>query len=197
MSSLNLLPWREESRARTKQRFMLSALAAVALGALALSGWYFWIDQNIENQHARNNILQKEIALLDKDINEIKELEETRKALNDRISIIDRLQSTRPGIVHLFDEMVTALPNGLYLTKLKQEGSKIILQGKSESNARVSSYMDRLTGSPWLTSSNLDIISIDKKNTGDLRLRNFRLDVTQLLKPKTEEGKKDGSARTQ
>lgn len=197
MSKLNLLPWREEQRSKTKKMFMLSALGAVALGALCIAGWYFWIDNNIQLQKERVAYLKQEIRVLDRDIKEIKELEVTRKALSDRIGIIDRLQSTRPSIVHLFDEMVKSLPNGLYLTRLIQQGNKITLQGKSESNARVSSYMERLNISPWLSSSNLDIISIDKKNTGDLRLRNFKLDVTQLLKPVNKRGGGNGSTRTE
>ncbi len=90
--------------------------------------------------------------------------------------------------MHLLDEMVKSLPHGLYLTKLTQKGHTVTLEGKSESNARISSYMDRLNASPWLSSTDLDIISIDKKNDADIRLRNFKLDVTQLIKPE-EDGK--------
>lgn len=197
MSRLNLLPWREEARASTKRTFIFSAIGALLMGAAAVAGWHTWMEQSIEHQEARNKYLNEEILVLEKDIQDIKSLEETRKALSDRIGIIDRLQSTRPGIVHLFDEMVKSLPSGLYLTELKQNGNTITLQGKSESNARVSSYLDRLNSSPWLSSTDLDIISIDKKNKSDIRLRNFKLDVTQLLKPAKEEGVYDGSARTQ
>ncbi len=75
------------------------------------------------------------------------------------MQVIEDLQSTRPAIVHLFDEMVNALPKGMYLLSLKQEATKVQLEGKAESYARVSSYMNRLDASPWLSSSNLNIIS--------------------------------------
>ncbi len=116
----------------------------------------------------------------------------TKKALLDRITIIEGLQSTRPGIVHLFDEMVKSLPKGMYLTNLEQKDGKIKLEGKAESNARVSSYMNRLDMSPWLSSSALNIISIDTRKKTD-RLRNFSLSVSQLLKSGGDEENDNGN----
>jgi type IV pilus assembly protein PilN len=101
------------------------------------------------------------------------------------MQVIDDLQSTRPAIVHLFDEMVNAMPKGMYLLHLKQEGTKVQLEGKAESYARVSSYMNRLDASQWLSSSNLNIISTEKdakEATDTILLRDFKLDVTQLLR---------------
>jgi type IV pilus assembly protein PilN len=101
------------------------------------------------------------------------------------MQVIDDLQSTRPAIVHLFDEMVNAMPKGMYLLHLKQEATKVQLEGKAESYARVSSYMNRLDASQWLSSSNLNIISTandGKEATDALLLRDFKLDVTQLLR---------------
>ncbi|MEE9350656.1 MAG: PilN domain-containing protein [Thiotrichaceae bacterium] len=184
MAGLNLLPWREEAREESRKQFMMIAISAAAIGVLTVFSGYTWMQGNISYQEQRNARLNSEIKFLDKRIAEIKSLDATRKALLDRIEIIDTLQSTRPSIVHLFDEMVKSLPKGLYLTKLEQKGNTIKLVGKSESNARVSSYMERLDDSIWLSSSNLSILSKDKKQ-GDIRLRKFVLNVTQLLKPET------------
>jgi type IV pilus assembly protein PilN len=187
MAGLNLLPWREEARAKSKKQFVMATVASIAFGAVCTFGWYSFVDGQIEFQEEKNAYLKKEIRKIDKTIAEIKKLESTRTALLERIAVIDRLQSTRPGIVHLFDEMVKSLPRGLYITKLAQNGNTIKIEGKSESNARVSSYMDRLDSSPWLSSSNLETIAMDDKQKGDIRLRRFNLTVKQLLKPDTKE----------
>lgn len=187
MSGLNLLPWREEAREESRKQFMMLAISSVAFGVLTVFGVYSWMQGNIGYQESRNQRIKTEIKGLDKKIAEIKKLDATRKALLDRIEIIDTLQTTRPSIVHLFDEMVKSLPRGLYLTQLQQKGTTIELVGKAESNARVSSYMDRLDASAWLSSSSLSILSKDKKR-GDVRLRKFKLKVTQLLKPAGKKG---------
>lgn len=190
MAGLNLLPWREEARERSRKNFMMIAIASLAFGVLSIFAWYSWMQSMMAYQESRNQRLTMETQKLDRTIAEIKKLDATRKALLDRIEIIDKLQATRPGIVHLFDEMVKSLPSGLYLTELEQTGSNIKLVGKAESNARVSSYMDRLNSSDWLSSSSLNILSIDKKQ-GDIRLRKFEINVKQLLKPKSEETETD------
>ncbi len=182
MAGLNLLPWREEAKEESRKQFIMLAISSVAFGVLTVFGGYSWMQGNISYQESRNTRIKTEIKHLDIKIAEIKKLDATRKALLDRIEIIDTLQTTRPSIVHLFDEMVKSLPRGLYLTELQQKGTTIELVGKAESNARVSSYMDRLDASAWLSSSSLSILSKDKKR-GDVRLRKFKLKVTQLLKP--------------
>jgi type IV pilus assembly protein PilN len=188
MAGLNLLPWRDEAREKSRKKFMMIVVASLALGVLGVFAWYSWMQGSIVYQESRNERLKTETKKLDRTIVEIKKLDATRKALLDRIEIIDKLQATRPGIVHLFDEMVKSLPRGLYLTQLEQNGSNIKLVGKAESNARVSSYMDRLNSSDWLSSSSLNILSVDKKQ-GDIRLRKFEINVKQLLKPKSETAK--------
>ena len=182
MAGLNLLPWRDEARKQSQKKFFMMAVAGVAVSSLAVLGVYSFYQNQIQKQTDRNQYVQSEIKQLDKTIAEIKKLDVTRKALLDRIIIIEGLQSTRPGIVHLFDEMVKSLPKGMYLTELEQKGGKIKLAGKAESNARVSSYMNRLDMSPWLSSSALNVIEIDTRKKRSERLRNFSLSVTQLLK---------------
>ena len=185
MSGINLLPWREAARKKSQQQFVMSIVGALAVGAAVVGAGYTYMEGQISYQNERNAYVDKEIKHLDKAIAEIKTLDANRKALLDRIAVIERLQSTRPAIVHLFDEMVNALPKGLYLTKLQQTNDKIKLEGKAESSARVSSYMNRLNASPWLASSDLNTISVDSNNknkNGYSNLRYFSLNVTQLLK---------------
>ncbi len=191
MAGINLLPWREAARKRSQQQFVMSTVAAVALGVAVIGAGYTYMEGRISYQNSRNDYIEKEIKQLDIAIKEIKTLDANRKALLDRIAVIERLQSTRPGIVHLFDEMVNALPKGLFLTKLSQTENKIKLEGKAESSARVSSYMNRLNASPWLSSSDLNTIKVDSKKNNN-RLRYFSLNVTQLLKSGGDEENKNG-----
>ena len=192
MSGLNLLPWREAARKDSQKKFVVMVVSSIVVAASTVFGAFTFYQNQISKQDERNKYLQTEIKTLDKTIAEIKKLDVTRKALLDRIIIIEDLQSTRPGIVHLFDEMVKSLPKGMYLTSLEQKKNKIKLEGKAESNARVSSYMNRLDMSPWLSSSALNIISIDTRKKTD-RLRNFSLSVTQLLKPGGEGDTENGN----
>ena len=192
MAGINLLPWREAARKKSQQQFVMSVVGAVALGILVVGGGYTYMSGRISYQEDRNAHIEKETKKLDKIIAEIKTLDASRKALLDRISVIEGLQSTRPGIVHLFDEMVNALPKGLFLTQLKQEENKIKLEGKAESSARVSSYMNRLNASPWLKSSDLNTIKVDSKDNNN-RLRYFSLNVTQLLKSGGDEESENGN----
>jgi type IV pilus assembly protein PilN len=180
MAGINLLPWREAARKKSQQQFVMSVVGALAIGAVVIGAGYTYMEGRISYQNERNVYIETEIKRLNKKIAEIKTLDANKKALLDRIGIIEKLQSTRPGIVHMFDEMVNALPKGLYLTQLVQENNKIKLEGKAESSARVSSYMNRLNSSPWLKSSDLNTIKVDPKDNKS-RLRYFKLNVTQLL----------------
>ncbi len=185
MAGLNLLPWREKEREQKKKQFFTLIGACAGLAVLVVFLAHLYMQSAITYQEERNTLLNKEIAQLDKQIDEIKQLDSTRQALLDRMQIIENLQGTRPAIVHLFDELVTAMPKGMYLTHFKQESTTVRLEGKAESYARVSSFMNRLDASPWLNSSNLNIITTDakaKEQDKDLLLRDFKLDVTQLLK---------------
>ncbi|MGB3918937.1 MAG: PilN domain-containing protein, partial [Thiothrix litoralis] len=178
MAGLNLLSWREKAREEKKKQFFTLVGVSAALATVAVFGAHQFMLSSIENQEQRNQFLTTEIAALDKQIKEIEKLDTTRQALLDRMQIIEDLQSTRPAIVHLFDEMVNALPKGMYLLSLKQEATKVQLEGKAESYARVSSYMNRLDASPWLSSSNLNIISTKQEaKDADILLRDFKLDV--------------------
>lgn len=182
MNGLNLLPWREKAREQKKKQFFaLMAFTAAFAAAMVFLG-HTYMQSSIEYQEQRNAYLKNEIKTLDKQIARIKKLDATKQALLGRMQVIENLQSVRPAIVHLFDEMATALPGGMYLTSLQQTGTTVNIVGKAESNARVSSYMNRLDRSKWLSSSNLDIISVAKVGGRETPLRDFKLDVKQLLK---------------
>jgi type IV pilus assembly protein PilN len=181
MAGLNLLPWREKAREAKKKEFfnVLAATLMSAVGFVVLG--HFYMQSALGYQLERNQMLETEIAALDAQIKQIEELDKTRQALLDRMKVIESLQSTRPAVVHLFDDMVNALPKGMYLVNLQQRGTLVQLEGKAESYARVSSYMNQLDASHWLNSSNLNIISTNAAQDDGLALRDFKLDVTQLL----------------
>jgi type IV pilus assembly protein PilN len=192
MAGLNLLPWREEARKKSQQTFGIFVAVTVALAALSVFSAYTYYEGEINYQNERNAYVKAETKRLEKSIKEIKKLDATKKALMERIEVIERLQFARPGIVHLFDEMVNALPKGVFLTKLEQSAGKVKIEGKAESNTRVSSYMKRLNASPWLKSSDLHKISIDNEKDKN-RLRRFKLNVTQVIKVASDDNKDGGN----
>ena len=138
MARINLLPWRENLRKKRQRDFGVAAFLSVLLVAVACGGVHFYVNNLIDNQVKRNKFLEKEIAAMDRKIKEIKELEKTKAKLIARMNVIQDLQSSRPLVVHLIDEMVNTIPEGAFLTKLRQKGSKLSLQGRAQSNARVS-----------------------------------------------------------
>jgi len=155
MANINLLPWREERRQELKQAFLL-VLACVAAVAAAL----VFLGDNlvsgaIEAQAGRNSYLQRHIDELTLQVQEIEALEEKKQELEDRMTVIQRLQGNRPIIVRIFDDMVNTLPDGVFFTELTRTDDKIMVTGIAESNNRISSLMRRLDGSDWFASSNL------------------------------------------
>ena len=151
MPRINLLPWREAERKRKRQEFFLSLGAALATAGLItlLGNWQ--MSSAIDHQRERNDYLTQEIAGLDKQIEEINGLDAQKSRLLARMEIIETLQRSRPEIVHVFDELVRVLPEGVYLTYLKQTGTRFELRGVAQSSTRVSSFMrkiDASSGSP-------------------------------------------------
>ena len=158
MARINLLPWRAERR-QQRQREFYSWLAMAALAGVALSllVWLYYSAQ-ISGQNGRNDFLRSEIARVDKDIEQIKELDKQKDRLLARKKVIEELQANRSQMVHLFDSLVRTIPDGVALTSLKQEGDVLTLEGRAQSNARVSDYMRNLEGSGWMTNPDLSII---------------------------------------
>ena len=177
MAHINLLPWREAERKRKQQEFLTLAAFTAILGAIVVFFVHVHVNGLITYQQSRNTFLENEIKLLEKKAEEIKELEATKKALLDRMEIIQQLQAARPGVVHLFDEMVTTLPEGLYLTSLTQKNGQVTLDGRAESKARVATYMRNLDASEWLKNPQLTIIEV--KDTDTMRASDFSLTIEQ------------------
>lgn len=175
MIRINLLPHREEKRKALRQQFYaLSALMAV----LALFIWfvgYSLIDAMIEHQAEKNRFLKSEIAVLDKQIDEIKKLKEQTESLLQRKQVIESLQANRTETVHLFNELARQLPAGVYLKSIKQEGQKITLVGYAQSNARVSTLMHNLDDSPILERPVL--IEIKAAQVAKRRMSEFSMSI--------------------
>ncbi len=167
MAHINLLPWRETLRKKRKRDFGVQVLGAIILAALGVFLWYLQVQQQIEFQESRNSFLKAEIAKVDEKIKEIKDLEKRRAELVARMNVIQELQASRPMVVHLFDELVKTIPEGVYLQSLRQKGNGVTLKGQAQSNARVSAYMRAIDGSEWMKDAELKVIkSQDKTDTG-------------------------------
>jgi type IV pilus assembly protein PilN len=165
MPRINLIPWREAERKRKRQEFGVGALGAlVAAGAIAFLV-NLQMGAAIDNQNERNQYLNEEIAKLDKQITEILALEQQKQRLRARIQVIEQLERSRPEIVHVFDQLVRTIPDGVSLTGLKQTDRKLQLKGLAQSSTRVASYMRNIDASEWLTDPSLDIL--ETKGSGD------------------------------
>jgi type IV pilus assembly protein PilN len=161
MARINLLPWREELRKQKKKDFLtaMSGLVLLTVGAFVFI--HFYIDGMKTYQEQRNQILSEDIARLDQKLGEIKNIEETKNKLLAKIDLIQKLQQSRPEVVHLLDEIPRETPDGVFLTKFTQTGTALVFEGKSQSNARVSAFMRQIEGSKWLQSPVLEEIKAD------------------------------------
>ena len=177
---LNLLPWREMRRKEQDKQLMSVAGFAWVLMALIVFYGHVHVTTLIDNQNKRNQYLEEEIVKVDKQIAEIKELQKQRKALIARMNIIYELQGDRTQIVHVFDEFVQRLPDGVYFTNMDQKGKNFFLNGVAQSNARVSALMRNLEESNWFKDPVLEIIKA--KETKEDRVSEFKLRVTQTDK---------------
>ena len=167
MAKINLLPWREELRKQKQKEFLNTMVLSTLSGFIILGLIHTTIEGLKAYQEQRNLMLQNEIVLLDKKIVDIKDIEEKKSKLLAKIELIQRLQESRPEIVHLFDEISKTTPDGIYLTKFTQTGSELIFEGKSQSNARISAFMRAIEASPWLQTPTLNVIQSPDKQTPD------------------------------
>ncbi|NRB37020.1 MAG: PilN domain-containing protein [Pseudomonadales bacterium] len=183
MANINLLPWRDERREELKKEF-LAILAAVAVFAAAIvMVWQFILSDNISVQNERNQFLTSRISELDDQVKEIQALKKKKKELIERMTVIQSLQGNRPEIVHIFDEIVRTLPDGVYYHSIERNGSVMKLTGSAESNNRVSSLMRQLDASEWFASPNLRQVQASKFMGG--QGSDFVMDV-QLVSPTVE-----------
>ena len=184
MAKINLLPWRAERRKLRQKEFYGMLGAAAGIAVLLGFGAIKYADYLISNQNARNTQLQTEITALDAKIAEIEALDKKKAELLARKAVIEQLQANRSQMVHLFDELVRTIPDGVRLNAIKQTGNELTLDGVAQSNARVASYMRELEGSGWIT--NPDVSIIEASAVGDKAMPFvFSLKVV-LKKPKGE-----------
>jgi type IV pilus assembly protein PilN len=146
MARINLLPWREEARRERQRQFLYSLMGTLVLGAILVLMVSLFFDQRISNQESRNQRIQQEINLLERRIVRIAELERTRDRLLSRKQIIESLQASRSLTVELLDKLAKTIPVGITLTNVRQQGQNLTLLGSSQSNARVSAYLQSLEG---------------------------------------------------
>lgn len=177
MPAINLLPWRERKRARQQRDFLVTTGIALVTTGLIYGAIYYAVNQQIETQNQRKVYLENEIATLDSIIEEIRDIRTQKDALIARMEIIQQLQTVRPEVVHLFDELAKTIPDGVYLKTLKQQDRSLAIEGVAQSNARVSAFMRNLDSSEWFDSPNLEVIqnATNKRS----RVSQFKLQIKQ------------------
>jgi type IV pilus assembly protein PilN len=192
MPHINLLPWREELRKRRQKEFLATIAGSVVLAIGVVFLVHLQFNSMLKYQETRNQFLQQQIAELDKKIAEIRQLDAEKQRLLARMRIIQQLQASRPEIVHLFDELVATIPDGVSFKKLGQQGRRLTLEGVAQSASRVSSLMRKLEDSGWLSKPELVEIVKNQQGKGDiLRMNRFKLHVGQS-RPKDQP--KEGSS---
>jgi type IV pilus assembly protein PilN len=164
MPRINLLPWRDEERKERKVKFLV-ALGGAAIGA-ALTAFvgYLLMDSMVSAQDVRNAKLRDEISELDKQIEKINSLEADKARFIARMEVIEKLQRSRPEIVHVFDEIAKQLPDGVYLTGITQSGTRLKFEGVAQSSTRVSAFMRNIDGSSYLKNPELEVVETKKDN---------------------------------
>ena len=192
MIRINLLPHRELARAARRRQFNVLLGIAVAAGVIAVVLGHGVIAANQSAQDARNAFLEQEIVKLDGQIGEIKKIREQTQALLERKQVVETLQSNRTEVVHLFDQMIRLLPDGLYLKSFKQAGDIITISGYTQSSARVSTLMRNLNDSPWFESATL--VEIKSATVNNLRANEFVLSVKQARQQTDDANNKGGKA---
>jgi len=165
MPSINLLPWREAERKQRQRDFGVAMGGAVVAGIAVVVLTLFAYSQMISSQESRNDRLGAEIVELEKSITEIDGLERQKERLLARMEIIEQLQKSRPEIVHLFDELVRQLPEGVYLTSMKQTGSRVEIRGVAQSSTRVSALMRQIDASEWLSDPEVERVETTQAGT--------------------------------
>jgi type IV pilus assembly protein PilN len=187
MIRINLLPHRALKRKALQRQFAIVAVAVAAIGAGIWFAVHTMLENKIENQTARNKFLEDQIVELDKQIEEIKKLREQTAQLLARKKVVESLQANRAEAVHLLDALVRQLPDGVYLSAVKQTGQQVAISGYAQSNARVATLMRNLESSPWLEQASLVEVKTALQN--NQRLFGFQLKV-DIVRAKAEESGK-------
>jgi type IV pilus assembly protein PilN len=177
MPRINLLPWRETQRKDRRIKFLVSLGGAAVAALVATFAGYLLVDSMINAQSARNDRLRAQIKIVDKQIEEINDLESQKQRFISRMQVIDKLQRSRSEEVHLFDEVVNTLPDGTYLTSFVQNGRKLKFEGVAQSSTRVSNFYRAIDASQWMRNADLEVIESTAKN--DNAGLNFKLSADE------------------
>ncbi len=189
MAHINLLPWREEQRQEQTRQFATIALLSMVLTGALIFMVHVSFSNQIDHQKYRNKMLQDEITMLDTSLKQIEALEDTKQQLLARMDVIQSLQQQRPQIVHLFDDFVRTVPEGIYLNDITQVGTQLTIKGVAESNGRVSAYMRNIDSSEWMGTPKLKVIETKK---GTLRSSDFTLETSQSSPSDKKDNNKQG-----
>lgn len=190
MPRINLLPWRDEQRKQRRTQFAVALGASAGAAALVVLLGVLTMNTIISSQYGRNDLLKEEIKLLDARIEEILGLEEQKDRLVARMRIIEQLQQSRPEIVHVFEEIVRTLPDGVHLKSVAQNGKRLEIQGSAESNTRVSALMRNVDKSDWLENPDLEVVEVKEDKRGGQRSSEFIVfarQVTQNLESEEDQ----------
>jgi type IV pilus assembly protein PilN len=178
MARINLLPWREEARRERQRQFLYSLMATLVLGAILVLIVGLFFDQRISHQESRNQQIQVEINRLDQRIARISELERTRNRLLSRKQIIESLQASRSLTVELLDKLAKTIPVGITLANVRQQGNVLTLLGSSQSNARVSAYLQSLDDMDLFVSPELQYVRASQNPASRTETYEFAIRVT-------------------
>lgn len=171
MANINLLPWREELREERRKEFLVGLGITIFIAALIIFAGDRIVNNSINNQTRKNDYLREQIASLDREISEIRELQRQKSELTERMSVIQDLQGRRPVIVRLFDELVRTLPDGVYYDRITRTGDQISFEGVAESNNRVSALLRSLDDSDWFEGPDLQQISANQQGENGNRFQ--------------------------
>ena len=178
MPRINLLPWRDQQRKERKLAFFV-ALGGAAIGALVVAfACYLMFQSMISSQEARNDRLRVEIKTVDRQIEQINDLESQKQRFIARMQVIEKLQRSRSEVVHLFDEVTKTMPDGTYLTAFTQDGKKLKFEGVAQSSTRVSTFMRSISASQWMKDPELEVVESKPGNTIG---NSFVLDASQIV----------------
>lgn len=189
MPRINLLPWRDEERKERKLKFLVSLGGSLVAAMLTAFVGYLMMDSMVGAQEARNATLKTEIAELDKQIEKINSLEADKARFISRMEVIEKLQRSRPEIVHVFDEIARQLPDGVYLTAITQTGARLKFEGVAQSSTRVSAFMRNIDGSSYLKHPDLEVIENKKDNVAGATFVLFAEQAGAAAEPEVDQNK--------
>jgi len=186
MANINLLPWREAQRRERNQMALVVCVAMWGAACLLVLAGKLFMDSRIEHQQARNAYVQSEIDALSKIIREIEDLKQNRDALLSRMQVIQDLQKNRAQIVHVFDDLVSKLPNGVHYDIITKRQGSFSIKGKAQSNGRVSALMRSLDASDWFDNATLNVVDVVDQNGASVS--QFDVLVTEERKGEPADG---------